>query len=153
MRKKEAWKIKRGPFWCNVLRSARFDFCATELFPGTFFDFRFMMFTKVLLKNLARMLIYVRKIFNFKVFFKMLLPMCLSSSLRRNFEHSCDQVIFRVPFWEKITVTVAEVVFSQVFCPLLSFLEEAKVSTVNSDLTNFVNVQGLHENSKWNMWV
>ena len=28
-------------FWYNVLPSARLDFCATDLFPGTFIDFRF----------------------------------------------------------------------------------------------------------------
>ena len=31
-------------------------------------------------------------------------------------------------------------------------LSEAKVSTVNSDLTNFVDVQRLHEHIKWIMY-
>ena len=29
---------------------------------------------------------------------------------------------------------------------------EAKVSTVNSDMTNFIDVQRLHENIKWIMY-
>ena len=42
----------------------------------TFVDFRFMLFTKVLVKELARILIHVHKIFNCKVSFKILLLMC-----------------------------------------------------------------------------
>ena len=44
----------------------------------TFVDFRFMLFTKVLMKELARILIYVHKIFNRRVTFKMLLVICLA---------------------------------------------------------------------------
>ena len=69
--------MKRGLFWCNVFRSARLDFCTTALYPGTFIDFRFMMFTKVLMKDLARTLIHDRKILNYRVFFIMLMSMCL----------------------------------------------------------------------------
>ena len=47
------------------------------LFPGTFTDPRFSDFTEVLMKDLARMLIYVRKTKNCRVSFKMLLSMCL----------------------------------------------------------------------------
>ena len=47
------------------------------LFPGTFTDSRFSDFTEVLLKDLARMLTYVRKTKNCRVSFKMLLSMCL----------------------------------------------------------------------------
>ena len=46
-------------------------------FQGTFVDFRFMMFTKVLMKELARILSHVRKIFNCRVSLKMLLLMYL----------------------------------------------------------------------------
>ena len=46
-------------------------------FQSTFVDFRFMIFTKVLMEELARVLIHVRKIFKCRVFFKMLLSMCL----------------------------------------------------------------------------
>ena len=69
--------MKLGLFRCNVLRSSHLDFCATGLFPGTFIDFCFMMFTEVLMKNLAHMLIHVRKLFNCKVSFTMLFSMCL----------------------------------------------------------------------------
>ena len=40
------------------------EFLCTWSFSGTFIDFCFMMFTDVLMKDLARILIYVRKIFN-----------------------------------------------------------------------------------------
>ena len=48
------------------------------LFPGTFIDSPFSDFTEVLMKDLARMLIYVRKTKNCRVSFKMLLSMCLA---------------------------------------------------------------------------
>ena len=54
----ETWFL----FWCNVLPSARMDFCAARLFPGTLIDFRFSDVTEVLMKDLVRMLIHVRKI-------------------------------------------------------------------------------------------
>ena len=38
------------------------DFCAARLFPGTLIDFRFSDVTEVLMKDLVRMLIHVRKI-------------------------------------------------------------------------------------------
>ena len=63
-------------FKCNVLQSAHLDFCAT-VFPGTFIDFCFMMFTVVLTKYLTHMLIHVRKLFNCRVSFNMLLSICL----------------------------------------------------------------------------
>ena len=43
-----------------------------------FVDFRFMLFTKVLMKKLARILIHVHKIFNRSVCFKILLLICLA---------------------------------------------------------------------------
>ena len=57
---------------CNVIRSACALFCATDLFPGNLIDLYFMMFTEVLMKDLARMLINVHKLFNCRVSFKML---------------------------------------------------------------------------------
>ena len=42
----------------------------------TFVDFRFMLLTKVLMKELARILIHVHKTFNRRVSFKILLLMC-----------------------------------------------------------------------------
>ena len=45
---------------------------------GTFVDFCFRMFTKVLMKELACILIHVHKIFKRRVSFKILLLMCLA---------------------------------------------------------------------------
>ena len=76
LREKESIKgVKHGLFKCNFLRSARLDSCATDLFPGTFIYFCFMMFTEDLMKGSVRMLIHVRKLFNCKVSFKMLFSM------------------------------------------------------------------------------
>ena len=44
----------------------------------TFVDFCFMLFTKVLMEELARILIHVHKIFNRRLSFKILLLMCLA---------------------------------------------------------------------------
>ena len=46
-------------------------------FQKNFFDFCFVMFSQILVKELTHMLIYVRKIFNCNVSFKTLLSMCL----------------------------------------------------------------------------
>ena len=56
--------MKRGLFRCNILQSARLDFCTYDLFPGISIDFHSMMFTKFLMKDLPRVLIHVRKLFN-----------------------------------------------------------------------------------------
>ena len=53
-------------------------FLASDNVQGTFVGFRFMLFTKVLMKELARILIRVHKIFNCRVSFKILLLMCLA---------------------------------------------------------------------------
>ena len=50
--------MKCDLFWCNVVRSAYLDFCATYNSPGNFFDFRFMMFPQVMKKELTHNLIY-----------------------------------------------------------------------------------------------
>ena len=55
--------MERGLLRFNVLRSAHLGFCATDLFRGTVIDFCFM-FTESLIKDAARKLIPVRKIFN-----------------------------------------------------------------------------------------
>ena len=69
--------MNRGIFRCNVLQSVSLDFCVTYLFPGTRIDFCFMMFTEVLMTDLARMSIHVRRLLNGRVSFKMLISMCL----------------------------------------------------------------------------
>ena len=75
---------------CGVL-----FFFASDDFQGTFVDFRFMMFTKVLMKELAGILIHFHKIFNWRVSFKMLLSMCLVT-VEKKPQHSCDQLTFRI---------------------------------------------------------
>ena len=90
--------MKRGLFWCDV--------------PGTFIEFCFMIFTEVLIKDSARMLIHVRESFNCRVSFKMLLPMFLVN-FEKKFKQSCDQVTFRMLRSNKITKTVTKVVLNQ----------------------------------------
>ena len=53
-------------------------FFTNDTFKGIFVDFYFIMFTQVLIKELARILIHARKIFNFKVSLKMLLSISLN---------------------------------------------------------------------------
>ena len=53
-------------------------FFVSDNVQGTFVGFRFMLFTKVLMKELARILIHAHKIFNRRVSFKILLVMCLA---------------------------------------------------------------------------
>ena len=54
-------------------------FFASDNFQGTFNDARSMMFTKVLMKELAYILIHARKTFNCRVSSKMLLLMYLKT--------------------------------------------------------------------------
>ena len=54
-------------------------FFASDNVQDTFFDFRFMLFTKVLMKELVRILIHIYKIFNGRVSFKILLLMRLAT--------------------------------------------------------------------------
>ena len=62
-RKARAQNVKRGFYFdSNVLPSARLNFCVTDLFQFTFIDFRFSDVYGSLMKNLARMLMHVRKI-------------------------------------------------------------------------------------------
>ena len=48
-------------------------FFASDNVQGTFADFRFLLFTKVLIKELAPILIHAHEIFNHRVSFKTLL--------------------------------------------------------------------------------
>ena len=54
-------------------------FFVSDNVQGTFVGFRFMLFTKVLMKELARILIHIYKIFNGRVSFKILLLMRLAT--------------------------------------------------------------------------
>ena len=69
--------MKHHLFWYNVLWKAGSYFLAYDDFQGTFVDFRFVMFAQVSMKELAHILIHVRKIFNCRVSFKMLSSMNL----------------------------------------------------------------------------
>ena len=53
-------------------------FFASDNFQGNFVDFRFMRFTQILMKELARILTHIRKIFICRLSFKILLPMYLA---------------------------------------------------------------------------
>ena len=59
--------MERGLLRFNALRSASLDFWAADLLRGTVIGFCFM-FTEVLIKDVARKLVYVRKIFDCRVF-------------------------------------------------------------------------------------
>ena len=52
-------------------------FFVSDNVQGIFVGYRFMLFTKVLMKELARILIHLDKIFNRRVSFNILLLMCL----------------------------------------------------------------------------
>ena len=70
-------------------------------FQGIFVDSRFMMFTKVLIKELACILIHVHKIFNYTVFFRVLLLMYLVI-VEKKLYHSCDQETFGIALSKKL---------------------------------------------------
>ena len=87
-------------FWCTVLCRAGFYFFASDNFQGIFVDSRSMMFTKVLMKELACILIHVRKIFNCRVSFKLLLFMYLVTAEKKLW-HSCDWETFGLALSKK----------------------------------------------------
>ena len=63
-REKETYNSKWNIYFGEMLFEVRGPiFFASDNVQGTFVDFRFMMFTKVLMKELARILIHVHKIF------------------------------------------------------------------------------------------
>ena len=53
-------------------------FFVKDKLQGTFVSFFFMMFAQVLMKELARILIHVRKIFDCRMSSKILFSMCLA---------------------------------------------------------------------------
>ena len=69
---------------------------------------RFMMSTKVLMKEFACNLIHVRNTFNCRLSFKMVLLMYLVI-VEKMVYHSCDQETFGMTFSKKICKTMAEV--------------------------------------------
>ena len=88
LREKEIYNSKWNIYF-GVTRGR--IFLASDNVQGTFADFRFMMFTIALMKELARILIHVHKIFKRRVFFKILLLMCLAIA-ENKLQHSCDIV-------------------------------------------------------------
>ena len=76
-------------------------FFANDNFQGTFVVFRLMMFTKILIKESALILIHVRKIFNCRVSFKMLLLMYFGI-VEKKLQHSCVQETSGLAFPKKI---------------------------------------------------
>ena len=86
----------------NCLWSARchFFFPPGNNFKNTFLDFHFMIFTKVLMKELTRIFIHVHKISNRRVSLKILLIMCLII-VEKKLWHSCDQVTFGIALSSK----------------------------------------------------
>ena len=69
------WNIYFGAMFFEVQGHI---FFISDNVQGTFVDFRFILFTKVLMRELVRILIHVYKIFNRRVSFKILLLMCLA---------------------------------------------------------------------------
>ena len=92
LREKEIYNSKWNIYFGVMFFEARGRiFLASDNVQGTFADFRFMMFTIALMKELARILIHVHKIFKRRVFFKILLLMCLAI-VENKLQHSCDIV-------------------------------------------------------------
>ena len=95
-------KIKRNVVYFSAMffeLQARF-FGAIDIFPGTFIDCRSMMFTQILMKELACMLIHELKVFSCRVFFEMLMSMCLVNCRERTLQRLIN---FENATFEKIT--------------------------------------------------
>ena len=104
MREKEAYNNKRNIVYFGVMIFNVWGvpfFFVSDNFEGTFVDFCFMMFTEVLMEELAPILVHVRKIFNCRVSFKMLLSMYLSI-IEKEPSISCDQLTFRMILSKKL---------------------------------------------------
>ena len=93
------------------------------------------------MKELGRVLIHDRNILNCRVSFKMLLSMCfVIELLRKNFEHSCDQVTFRM--------AVVEVALIQV--SFLNVYSKQKKNKMNSGIPwHLHTIQNLVLLKKW----
>ena len=83
-------------------------FLASDNVQGSSVDFRFMIINKVLMKELAHILIHVHEIFMRRVSFKIMLLMCLAI-VENKLQHSCDVVASGIELSKKIPITVAEV--------------------------------------------
>ena len=103
-------------------------FFASDNFQGTFVDFRFMMFTQALINKLAHISIHVLKIFNCRVSFKMLLSMHLEI-VKKELWIQLWPSNFQDGIFEKITITLVEVVLIQVSFPNVSSKQKIKMNT------------------------
>ena len=91
LREKEIYNSKWNIYFGVMFFETRgCIFLASDNVQGTFADFRFM-FTIALMKELACILIHVHKIFKCRVFFKILLLMCLEIA-ENKLQQSCDIV-------------------------------------------------------------
>ena len=119
-------------FWCNVLWRADLDFCATDNFRGTFVNFCFVMFNqKIIALNVcfARMLIhdrFGRMSLHFRKVFSCIM------SVRKNFEHSCDQVTFSERFFRIYLHNSDKVVLIQVVSITVGSKQKMKMKTWNT---------------------
>ena len=106
-----------------MLRSARSNFCAT------FAGFCSIMFTQVLMKELERIL--VRKTFNCRVSFKILLSMCLII-VEKELWTSLWSSNFQNSIFGKTSTTVWKSFLSK--CPLFSLVlnKKIKINTRNT---------------------
>ena len=110
---------------------SRSHFFVSSNFQGTFVDFSFTMLTQVLMKELGRILILVREIFNCRVSFKMLLSVYLTIVEERlwiwlwssNFQNST---------FKKISITEAEVALIQITIPNTCSKQIIKIYTRNT---------------------
>ena len=100
------------------------------------------MFTQALMKDLARILIHVRKIFNFRVSFKILLSLYLSIVEK---EYTCDQVTFRMALSEKITTTMTETALIQVYFPNVDSKQTNKMNTRDTMASCTIQKLGLRK--------
>ena len=92
LREKETYNSKGNIYFGVMFFEVRCRiFLASDNVQGTFVNFRFMMFNKVLMKELARILIHVHKIIKRRVFFKILLLICLAI-VENKIQHSCNIV-------------------------------------------------------------
>ena len=87
---------------------------------GILVDYRFVVFAQVLMKVLMHILIYVLKIFNCRISFKLLFSMCLGI-LENELLTQLWSSNFPNSTFEKITITVAEDALILVFFPNVGF--------------------------------
>ena len=98
-----------------------FNIIWSDNYQGSFVGFRFMMFTQVLMKELACILIHVHKIFNCRVSFKMFMFLVIVSMFLVIVEKEIWKLLWLSTFqsssFGKITIIVVKVALIQVSFP------------------------------------